>query len=659
MVVGWLISGISFIVFLFFQTTGIYTGDSGDLVTAAALGGVPHPPGYPLYTLLGWILTKLPLLTISWRIALLSSLPHAITVGLSYAIVTRLTKRTFAGLVSAFLLLGNYLFFLYSVTPEVFAMLDLFVIFLLYLVVELTERFSWRHVYMLAFIAGLSLSHHHVILFLGPAVFYWAITARNQLLRNRWRLGVTTFLFLVGFVPYLYIPVAARSDAIINWDRAVDLDHFVRLITRRDYGTFISGGAFAPELLPRLIAVKAYAQFVLLDFGWASLLLGILGMWFLWVVRRRVAIVWLIALLFLGPGFFFYASFPLSSRFSLGTYERFLLPTYLLIALLAGVGLDKVMKVIRHRGMRGAIIILFLIHIFVSLFQTSWRFWGIRDDKTAEGLGMDIITSVPQNAIVLLVFDTPLFTTQYVRYALDVRPDVRLIHASRLNSPDYQEVLRIRFPELVIPSQTTSGFAGKFVEANSDRVPLFSNVPFPVGESWYWVPYGLLYQVTTKENLPDVDSMYRVNLVLWSSFHDPKSGILSRYPHLMLSDVLDHYAAGRLALGKTLLRAQKFAEAKAEFSEAVRLGADTKQGDALLLLGVSQSYLGDCDEAIGSFREAEKISVTPDDRIPLFESFTVRDCVGDPSVADELFSKYQEARRRSEPPLEGPRRIPQ
>jgi len=31
----------------------IYVGDSGELVTAVATLGIPHPSGYPLYVLLG------------------------------------------------------------------------------------------------------------------------------------------------------------------------------------------------------------------------------------------------------------------------------------------------------------------------------------------------------------------------------------------------------------------------------------------------------------------------------------------------------------------------------------------------------------------------------------------------------------------------------
>src|SRR5881275_2780551 len=31
----------------------VYLGDSGEISTAIATGGIPHPPGYPLFSLLG------------------------------------------------------------------------------------------------------------------------------------------------------------------------------------------------------------------------------------------------------------------------------------------------------------------------------------------------------------------------------------------------------------------------------------------------------------------------------------------------------------------------------------------------------------------------------------------------------------------------------
>ena len=112
MIGSWIAGALSGIVFLLFQAKGIYTGDSGDLVTAAVVGGIPHPPGYPLYTWLGWLASYVPLFTPSWRVTLLSSLSHAATVGLVYALIYRVTrKNVWASIFGAATLVANYLFF--------------------------------------------------------------------------------------------------------------------------------------------------------------------------------------------------------------------------------------------------------------------------------------------------------------------------------------------------------------------------------------------------------------------------------------------------------------------------------------------------------------------------------------------------------------------
>src|SRR5438477_13110552 len=56
--------------------------DSGELAVAAYHLGVAHPTGYPLYVLLGFLVTHLPLGTDpAWRLNLLSALCAAAVVG--------------------------------------------------------------------------------------------------------------------------------------------------------------------------------------------------------------------------------------------------------------------------------------------------------------------------------------------------------------------------------------------------------------------------------------------------------------------------------------------------------------------------------------------------------------------------------------------------
>ena len=188
----------SFLLFLFYQASGIFGGDSGDLVTAAFEFGVPHPPGYPLYTWLVWLATRLPIATPAWRAALLSSVPHAITIVIVYLLILRLTKSALAGTFAAVMLVGNYLFFLYSVTPEVFALFDLFIVIIVYLLILWGETKDRRYLYLFSLTFGLSLTHHHVMLFLVPGILLWLYNNyKNYKFYNRY---IIIFVFLLGLL---------------------------------------------------------------------------------------------------------------------------------------------------------------------------------------------------------------------------------------------------------------------------------------------------------------------------------------------------------------------------------------------------------------------------------------------------------------------------
>ncbi len=668
MIGSWIAGVLSAILFIFFQAKGIYTGDSGDLVTAAVVGGVPHPPGYPLYTALGWLVSHIPLFTPSWRVTLLSSLPHAGAVCLVYALIYRVTrKNVFASIFGASVLAANYLFFLYSVTPEVFALFDLFIVLLWYVLFVWQESQNVRYLYGASFVFGLSLSHHHVMLFFVPAIVYFLWANRTLMSRQKFRYHEwlrCIAWFALGFLPYIYIPLAAIRDPIINWDRVVHWEAFWRLVSRADYGTFVSGGTFGQTLWERWLAIVAYTTFLITDWTVIGVLLAGVGLFSWWKVMRVRFWAWILALLMSGPAFFFYASFPLASRFTLGTYERFLLPGYMIIAVLCAVGfawvLDATEQLLRpYMEKKKRRIVIFLIGMIGMMYPftlgsiTIWRFWGLSNDRTAENLGLDILANAPLDAILLLSQDTTLFTTQYVRYVLGVRVDTAVIHVARLTLPDYRIVLKKHFPRLIMPEVPQTEFLPAFVQANSTPATrVLSNVSLPIGAGWYWVPRGLLYEAIPSEELPGVADMYVRASQIAAVGHDPRSGILSRYPHLMLSDVLDVYATGHIALGKTLVRADKWEEAKKEFAKAASLDGDTSIVEALELLGLTQLYMKDCDDALQSFREAKARSFVPTATHIRLESITYGECVGDVKQAEVLFLEYERLQKASEQSLE-------
>lgn len=90
----WIAAGVTFLisgaVFLYTMSPEVTMEDSGELVTGAFNFGVPHPPGYPLWTFLGWVWRHLvPMGNPAWRIGLFSVLTGALVVGVLTLLMTR------------------------------------------------------------------------------------------------------------------------------------------------------------------------------------------------------------------------------------------------------------------------------------------------------------------------------------------------------------------------------------------------------------------------------------------------------------------------------------------------------------------------------------------------------------------------------------------
>lgn len=667
MVISWLVSIGSLILLLLFQAHGIYGGDSGDLVTAAYTFGVPHPSGYPLYTFLGWLLTRLPFAGAAWQISLLSSIPHAVTVGLGAFLTVRLSKRPLAGVFAALVLLGTYAFFLYGVIQEVYALAALTVLSSLAALLfwQETRRSAWF--LAAAFFFGVGLSHHHAMLFL-PLVFWGWVQLSSRFGVSFPRITARSAAFavacvLAGLMPYAYVLVAARGNSIINWDHATTISRFVRLFMLTDYGSFRGNVGLGEIPIQRFLGLKAYAQFLGDDLSAAGVLLLAAGYGFLFRTKRAAFWLFFLSAVFFGPVLYFYASFPIVSRFTIGTFEQFLVFSETLFAVVIGVGFHAVLigiSGVTRRMLRstslvplvslGSAAVLFAYPLTMA-GVTLYRFWGFPQDRTAERLGRDIVGTAEENSILLLYGDTALFTSQYVRYVLGVGPNVIVLQGSRVGTPEYTDTMKAAFPALFYPQETGADFVREFL-LGQPGYAVYSNAQIPVASGQYWVPFGLLYRLMPATRLPSIDELVARNNALWARYQQPGDGVLSRFNHLLLSDVRDVYAASRIAYGKTLVKAGRDKEAREQFLAALSYESDIYKADAHLFAGISEMSLGMCSEAKRSFDAARKADKSGMTQSLLYEAVLARDCIKDASAAASLFSEYERLRQQQEQSLE-------
>ncbi len=92
--IDWLSFGITaLLVFVGYMLTlapDLTLEDSGELAVGSFYAGVPHPPGYPVWTIYSWLFTVLlPVSNIAYRVAVSSAFAGALSCGLIALMVSR------------------------------------------------------------------------------------------------------------------------------------------------------------------------------------------------------------------------------------------------------------------------------------------------------------------------------------------------------------------------------------------------------------------------------------------------------------------------------------------------------------------------------------------------------------------------------------------
>src|ERR1044071_4391102 len=72
--------------------------DSGELATASFYAGIPHPPGYPFWTVYTYLWTLFPFGSVAWRVELGESFAAAMACGLVGLMVSRGSSMLIEGI---------------------------------------------------------------------------------------------------------------------------------------------------------------------------------------------------------------------------------------------------------------------------------------------------------------------------------------------------------------------------------------------------------------------------------------------------------------------------------------------------------------------------------------------------------------------------------
>jgi hypothetical protein len=472
--------------------------DSGDLATAVAVGGVPHPPGYPTYLILGEVFKRLPIGDIAYRLNLLSAFSAALAVVLlgllvDQTLVTASQRRTesagdpsrdrnlrkYASISAALTLAFSSPFWSQAVIGEVYALHALFAAALVYGPRRVVPANASWLVPLLCGLFGLSLGNHVSIVLLLPMLVWW--------LRPHWhwRLAPAAILALgLGLSSYLIIPLRAAHSPPVNWGGATSWANFGWLVRADIYRPFLFGLPW--EYVPaRIVAtLKALAE----AFEWWGVPVGLIGLHTLMKYDR-----WL-AFCSLGTALLF-AIYAIGYN-TTDSYV-YLLPAWLIYALWVGWGLYAVgTELQRHLGtgfqnrhlLGLAFVLLPLLWLGLNISRQN-----ISHDGEALAYAKRSLQLVAPDAIIVADNDLHTFALWYGRYALTVRPDVTVVNSNLLPLAWYQENLRRTHPRLRLTDQTD---LSAFIEQNLATSPIYlATLEAPSLTGYVLEPAGPLHRV--------------------------------------------------------------------------------------------------------------------------------------------------------------------
>lgn len=522
-----------FLLLLFNQSIYLFGGDSAEYSTALSTFSIPHPPGYPLYSLLGNLITRIvPFGSIPWKASLLSSIPTLLTAFLIFLIIREITKHSGVAIVSSFFYIFLFPVWLYAEVPEVFALNNLLIAGITYCIISFNKTRSRTSPVFIYVLIGLSIAHHHTFILFIPA-WYFLITRK---LRKRFftagtKKNIVAMLFGVSF--YLYAFIASKFNPPIDWENSQSFMGILRLFTRSSYGTFSSYTGVSPNIGNQIFDFFSLFIFIVQDFRILGTVFIILGL--IYCIKKRDNISRFLMIALAAQFFFyFYSNFYLKSSLVIATFERFLIASYFILIFYFAFGLVFAFQFIEKKilmylynplskKISRLFIFLFMCMFILILFITNYgSIKTIKYTKDFENYAIDILNSLPKDSILYLAGDTPYFTTEYVHSVEKKRPDIKLIYVNLLLRDYYSEKIKRRYPDIYIPpiKLNKTVFYKQFLEKNSEKFPIFYELPDNEG---FWQPYGLLwkYYDTPNHAKEDTQNLLQTNEKLWKGFHIP------------------------------------------------------------------------------------------------------------------------------------------
>jgi len=435
-----ILSFFVFLLYLFTMPKTVALEDDGFFIMSAYFNGISHPPGYPLYAVLGHLYTLLPFGSPAINVHALSSTFGALSCWMMWIITNRLTRNQSIAYIAAIAYAISDGVWSQSIIAEVYTFNVFLFLCTLYYVIRIydattnsvdsdtnvTKNLKLRkEIFLLAVLVGLGLSNHwplYVLAGTGLAIIMWR---HIGYFFKHWY--VIAPGLMIGLLPFLWMYINLNGDTFIKFHGTIDsLSGLWHFIARKEFNAaldFSSTATYVDKAKYLVFSVK-----LLLD-QWGPLG-GIFTIMGILLLHRYIKAPIRYGL------FASYLSNSLLLALVLG-YDfnddmKILFPPYLLLAHAIGamffaIGVKWFVDMVDLRVSRrlaNVVMVLLLTQALVTNYFRNDR----SDYVWAANYARHVLDTVKQNSILFVQGDVAAATIGYLHYVEGYRPDVTVIN---------------------------------------------------------------------------------------------------------------------------------------------------------------------------------------------------------------------------------------
>ncbi len=455
-----------FIIYLLTLAPSVVQIDSGELAAVQATLGIAHPTGYPLFTMLGYLFSLIPLpFTEIFQLNILAAIYCSTAVGvftytLKYCLDNlsvfkkkisnkkeaakkgkkrgkyqiektdeheelseniKLITAIFGGLILAF----SRTFWFQSTSVEVYSLhlllITLIIFSLMKAFVNSFENDKLMHWLVFAFFLALGFTNHLTTLMLLPGIAYLYFLRYKFTSASFVRLALMILLFIVVLVAvYSYLPLRASQNPIINWGNPLDWERIYRHITGRQYQVWLfTSFDSAGKQFSFFWSILPFEFFV-------GLLLAIIGLFVSLFKSKKLGLFILITFVF---------TVLYSINYDIHDIDSYFLLAFIMLAFFAAFGALKILEMKslpKNYGLIGLTIVL-AIQLFFNFIKVNQS--GV---YTFEDYTKAVLNTVPENSILFSYqWDYFISESYYYQFVEDYRRDVTVIDKELLRRSWY------------------------------------------------------------------------------------------------------------------------------------------------------------------------------------------------------------------------------